>query len=66
MATAEIDTIDVQESSKDIVIQSIHDADVIVTRSDLAEKLKELVDVSQKKIISVGSTNDVSLLLNMS
>ncbi|KAB8128995.1 GntR family transcriptional regulator [Gracilibacillus oryzae] len=65
VASAEIDTIDVQESSKDSVIQSIHDADVIVTRSDLAEKLKELVDVSQKKIISVGSTNDVSLLLNM-
>ncbi|WP_181397586.1 GntR family transcriptional regulator [Gracilibacillus dipsosauri] len=65
VASAEIDTIDVQESPKDRIMQSIRDADVIVTRSDLAERLKEFVDVTQKKIISVGSTNDVSLLLNM-
>ncbi|MGQ4665678.1 hypothetical protein ACUIJN_07500 [Metabacillus halosaccharovorans] len=48
-----------------MLIDAIHNADVIVTRSDLAEKVKTFADLAQKTVISVGSTNDVSLLLNM-
>lgn len=65
MTTAQIDTIDVSESPETILIEAIHNADVIVTRSDLAEKVKKFADAAQKTVISVGSTNDVSLLLNM-
>jgi GntR family transcriptional regulator len=65
MTSAAIDTIDVSESPENILIDAIHNADVIVTRSDLAEKVKKFADASQKTVISVGSTNDVSLLLNM-
>jgi GntR family transcriptional regulator len=65
VTSAEIHTIDVSSSSKDILIEAIHNADVIVTRTDLAEKVKTIADGAQKTVITVGSTNDVSLLLNM-
>ncbi|WP_322552604.1 GntR family transcriptional regulator (plasmid) [Priestia megaterium] len=65
MTSAEIHTIDVSVSPENILIEAIHNADVIVTRSDLAERVKKFADAAQKTVISVGSTNDVSLLLNM-
>ena len=65
MTPAEIDTIDVSSSPENILIDTIRNADVIVTRSDLAEKVKKFADAAQKTVISVGSTKDVSLLLNM-
>ena len=65
MTSAEIDTIDTSSSSENALIESIHNADVIVTRTDLAEKVKKYADPFQKTVIAVGSTNDVSLLLNM-
>ncbi|MDQ1002854.1 GntR family transcriptional regulator [Neobacillus niacini] len=65
MTSADIHTIDVSSSPENILIESIHNADVIVTRADLAEKVKRFADAAQKTVISVGSTNDVSLLLNM-
>ncbi|MGN7941480.1 MULTISPECIES: GntR family transcriptional regulator [Bacillaceae] len=65
MTSAEIESIDVSELPENILIKAIHNADVIVTRSDLAEKVKKFADEAQKTVISVGSTNDVSLLLNM-
>ncbi|MFP3847176.1 GntR family transcriptional regulator [Priestia filamentosa] len=64
MTSAEIHTIDVS-SSENILIKSIDNADVIVTRTDLAEKVKRFADTAQKTVISVGSTNDVSLLMDM-
>ncbi|MEM1503717.1 GntR family transcriptional regulator [Domibacillus sp. 8LH] len=65
MTSADIHTIDVSSSRENALIEAIHDADVIVTRADLAEKVKKFANVAQKTVISVGSTNDVSLLLNM-
>ncbi|WP_338787214.1 GntR family transcriptional regulator [Metabacillus sp. FJAT-53654] len=65
MTSAEIDTIDVSELPEQALIKAIQNADVIVTRSDLVDKVKKFADVAQKTVISVGSTNDVSLLLNM-
>ncbi|HZH63114.1 MAG TPA: GntR family transcriptional regulator [Metabacillus sp.] len=65
VTSAEIVTIDVSESPENMLIDAIHNADVIVTRSDFAEKVKTFADAAQKTVISVGSTNDVSLLLNM-
>ncbi|MFC7686658.1 GntR family transcriptional regulator [Ureibacillus sp. GCM10028918] len=65
MTSADIHTIDVSSTPENILIESIHNADVIVTRADLAEKVKKFADAAKKTIISVGSTNDVSLLLNM-
>lgn len=65
MTSAEIHTIDLSDSTEEMLTNAIRNADVIVTRSDVAEKLKEWKDINQKSVISVGSTNDVSLLLNM-
>ncbi|MGK9185308.1 GntR family transcriptional regulator [Priestia filamentosa] len=65
MTSAEIDTIDISESSEHILIEAIQNANVIVTRSDLAENVKRFADAASKTVISVGSTNDLSLLLNM-
>ncbi|WP_121614274.1 GntR family transcriptional regulator [Mesobacillus foraminis] len=65
MTAAEIHTIDVSSSPENMLIESIHNADVIVTRADLAERVKGFADAAQKTVISVGSTNDVSLLLNI-
>jgi GntR family transcriptional regulator len=65
ITSAEIHTIDVSSSPENILIEAIHNADVIVTRADLAEKVKRFADAAQKTVISVGSSNDVSLLLNM-
>lgn len=64
MTSAEIHTIDVS-SSENILVEAIDSADVIVTRVDLAEKVRRFADAAKKTVISVGSTNDVSLLLNM-
>lgn len=64
MTSAEIHKIDVS-TSKDLLMQSLQEADVIITRSDIAENLKSYINDERKKIISVGSTNDVSLLLEM-
>lgn len=65
MTSADIHTIDISSSTEKALIEAIHNADVIVTRSDIAEKVKPFADAAQKTVISVGSTNDVSLLLNM-
>jgi GntR family transcriptional regulator len=65
MTSAEIYTIDVSSSPENTLIDAIHNADVIITRSDLAEKVKRYADAAEKTVISVNSTNDVSLLLNM-
>lgn len=64
MAAANVQTVDTS-SPENIFKEAIRNADVIVTRGDLAEKVKKLADIEQKTVISVGSTNDVSLLLNM-
>lgn len=64
MTSAEIQTIDMS-SQGHILNEAICNADLIVTRADLANKVKELADASNKTVISVGSTNDVSLLLNI-
>jgi len=64
MAAANVYTIDMA-SPENILKEAIHTADVIVTRADLAERVRVLADVEQKTIITVGSTNDVSLLLNI-
>lgn len=65
MTSAEIHTIDVSSSPENDLMEAIHNADMIVTRVDLAEKVKTFADVAHKKVISVGSTKDVSLLLNI-
>ncbi|AWB46073.1 hypothetical protein DCC85_19130 [Paenibacillus sp. CAA11] len=65
LSYAEIQTIDVSSSSDEALIRAVEEADVIVTRSDLAERMKKIVDHAQKTVISVGSTEDISLLLNM-
>lgn len=64
MTSAEIHKIDVS-TSKNALMKSLQDADVIITRSDIAENLKSYINDDRKKVISVGSTNDVSLLLEM-
>ncbi|MDN4494494.1 GntR family transcriptional regulator [Ureibacillus aquaedulcis] len=65
MTTASIDKIDISDSTDTTLIEAIHHSDVIVTRFDLVDKVKKFADAAQKTVISVGSTNDVSLLLNM-
>lgn len=65
ITSADIHTIDVSSSTEKVFTEAIRNADVIVTRADLAEKVKRFADAAQKTVISVGSTNDVSLLLNM-
>ncbi|UQZ33440.1 hypothetical protein C2I18_07635 [Paenibacillus sp. PK3_47] len=65
LTSAEIQTIDVTSLPEEDLKQAIHNADVIITRSDLAEQLRKFVDEAKKTLISVGSTGDVSLLLNM-
>jgi GntR family transcriptional regulator len=65
ITSANIHTIDMSSSTENALIEAINNADVIVTRADLAEKVKRFADAAQKTVISVGSTNDVSLLLNM-
>ncbi|WP_080848254.1 GntR family transcriptional regulator [Cytobacillus gottheilii] len=65
MTSAEIDTIDVSSSSENNLIEAISNADVIVTRTDFAERIQKFASPAQKTVITVGSTNDVSLLLNM-
>lgn len=64
MTSAEIHKIDVS-ISKNALMKSLDDADIIITRSDIAENLKSYINDDRKKVISVGSTNDVSLLLEM-
>jgi len=65
MTSAKIRSIDLSTSTEEMLTTAIHHADIIVTRSDIAEKLKEWKNIDEKSVISVGSTNDVSLLLNM-
>lgn len=65
LTSAEIHTIDISSVPNEDLIQAVQQADVIITRSDLAEQMRTFVDDAQKTVISVGSTNDVSLLLNM-
>lgn len=64
MAAANVHTIDMS-SPENILKEAICTADVIVTRADLAERVRMLTDIEQKTVISVGSANDVSLLLNI-
>lgn len=64
LTTAAIDEIDVSSSKEDL-LDSIQKADVIITRTDLAERVSEFINNDQKKIVSVGDTNDVSLLFEM-
>ncbi|SFF45057.1 DNA-binding transcriptional regulator YhcF, GntR family [Paenibacillus algorifonticola] len=64
MTLAEIDVVDTS-SPEEVLQKAIRQADVIVTVSELAEKVQEFVKPANKKIISVGSSNDVTLLFNM-
>ncbi|MCI2256481.1 GntR family transcriptional regulator [Domibacillus sp. PGB-M46] len=64
ITSADIHTIDMS-STENALMEAIRTADIIVTRADLAEKVKKFANAAQKTVISVGSTNDVSLLLNM-
>jgi GntR family transcriptional regulator len=64
MTAAEIHTIDVS-APKSVFTKAARQADVIVTRQDLTETVKKFAETDKQKVISVGSTNDVSLLLNM-
>jgi len=64
MTSAEINEIDVS-SPKDDLMTAIDHADIIVTRTDFAEIVRGFVNDDRKKVISVGDTNDVSLLLEM-
>lgn len=65
MTTAAIHVVDLTSMTEHELSEAINNADVIVTRADIAVKIKSFIDATQKKLISVGSTNDVSLLLNM-
>lgn len=65
MTSADIQSIDVSSSSETLFAEAIQAADVIVTRADLADSVKRFAGAAQKSVVSVGSTNDVSLLLNM-
>lgn len=65
ITSAEINSIDVSSSSESTFMEAIQAADVIVTRADLADSVKHFTEGTKKTIISVGSTNDVPLLLNM-
>lgn len=64
MTSAEIETIDVSVSDSTLE-EAIGHADVLVTRADLVERVQDFANDAQKKVISVGSANDVSLLLKM-
>ncbi|MCZ8516281.1 GntR family transcriptional regulator [Paenibacillus filicis] len=64
ITAAEIEKIDIS-SPEEVRNEAIRRADVIVTTMDLAENVKKFVDAANKKLITVGSANDVSLLLNM-
>lgn len=64
ITSAEIKTIDVAVSDSTLE-EAIRHADVLVTRADLMGKVQGFADDARKKVISVGSTNDVSLLLDM-
>lgn len=61
---AEIDTIDIF-APEDVRNEAMRKADVIVTTQDLAPKVRKFVGSMPTPVITVGSTNDVSLLLNM-
>lgn len=65
LTSAEIQTIDISSLPQEALLEAIQNADVIVTRNDLAEKMRIFADDAKKTVISVGSVNDVSLLLNM-
>lgn len=65
LTSADVQSADISSLSEKEVTQAIGAADVIVTRSDLAENLQRFAENAGKTIISVGSTRDVSLLLNL-
>ncbi|OWA34411.1 hypothetical protein B9G55_19090 [Saccharibacillus sp. O16] len=65
LTSAEIRSLDISLLSESEAMDAIRESDVIVTRSDLAEKMKKFADEAGKTIISVGSTRDVPLLLNL-
>lgn len=64
ITSTEIHTIDIS-SPEHILDKAIRNADVIVTITDLTETVKRFAEPAKKTVISVGSSNDVSLLLNM-
>ncbi|OWR32987.1 hypothetical protein CDO73_00310 [Saccharibacillus sp. O23] len=65
LTSAEIRSVDISALPEEDAIQAIRESDIIVTRSDLAEKMKTFADEAGKTIITVGSTRDVPLLLNL-
>ncbi|CAM4364333.1 GntR family transcriptional regulator [Saccharibacillus endophyticus] len=65
LTSADVQSLDISSLSEEDAIRAIGAADVIVTRSDLAEKLQKFADEAGKTIITVGSTRDVPLLLNL-
>ncbi|NGZ74811.1 GntR family transcriptional regulator [Saccharibacillus alkalitolerans] len=65
LTSAEIRSMDLSSLTEEEAIAAIRGADVIVTRSDLAERLKKFADDAGKTVITVGSTRDVPLLLNL-
>lgn len=63
VSTAEIHTIDIS-SPENLLRQAMRNSDVIVTIAEMADAVKRFSE-PVNTIITVGSTDDVSLLLNM-
>ncbi|MEK4438950.1 GntR family transcriptional regulator [Paenibacillus sp. FSL K6-2862] len=64
VSPADIQTIDIS-STEENLRQAILDADVVITVNDLAPQINQFVEASNKSVITVGSSCDVQLLLNM-
>jgi len=64
MSSADIQTIDIS-APPDTVSSAIAGADVVVTTLDQADTVRGFPESAKKTVITVGSANDVSLLLNM-
>lgn len=64
MSSADIQSIDISAPS-DTISDAIAVADVVVTTLDLEDKVRGFPESAKKTVITVGSTNDVSLLLNI-
>jgi hypothetical protein len=64
MSSVEIHTIDIS-TPENILNKAIRNADVVVTITEMAETVKRFAEPVKKTVISVGSSSDVALLLNM-
>lgn len=64
VSPAEIHTIDIS-STEESLKKAILEADVIITVTDLAQHINKFVESKSKTVITVGSSCDIQLLLNM-